>query len=122
MNSAEQTMFLRARIAAIDVEKYEILEEYILTNDRDMLDTIMAKYHALCLELDLHIATLDSLNEAFLRARIAAIEAETFEIHVEYAFTDERDERDILMARYHSISIEYALHYATLYSLIYGDG
>ena len=114
MNSAEQTTFLLARIAAIDVEKYEVLDEYILTNDRDMLHTIMAKYNALCLECALHKATLDSLNEAFLRARIAAIEAETFEIHVEYALTDDCNMRDILMARYHSISLEYALHNATL--------
>jgi len=121
MNSAEQITFLRARIAAIDVEKYEILEEYILTNERDMLHALMAKYHALCLELDLHIATLDSLNEAFLRARIAAIEVETFEIHVEFALTDERDMREILLARYHSISLEYALHVATLNSLTDGS-
>ena len=114
MNSAEQTTFLRARIAAIVVETFEIHVEYAFTDERDMRDILMAKYHALCLELSLHIATLDSLNEAFLRARIAAIEAETFEIHVEYALTDDCNMRDILMARYHSISLEYALHNATL--------
>ena len=117
MNTFEQITFLRARISAIQMETFEIHVEFGFTDEHDMREALLARYHALSLEFALHNATLDSLNEAFLRARISAIQMETFEIHVEYGLTDERDMCDILMARYHALSLEFALHNATLDSL-----
>jgi len=122
MNTAEQITFLRARISAIQMETFEIHVEFGFTDERDMRETLLARYHALSLEFALHNATLDSLNEAFLRARISAIEVETFEIHVEFGFTDDCNMHETLLARYHALSLEFALHCATLNSLTDGNG
>ena len=64
MNTAEQIKFLRDRISAIDLETYELHVEYAFTDEGCyMRHILLAKFNALALELDLHIATLNSLTD-----------------------------------------------------------